>query len=381
MNIRYQNVCLESLGYCLPEEIVSSSEIESRLAPLYRHLKLPEGRLELMTGIRERRFWPAGELPSTRSVQSAEHALRASGIDRRHVGMLIHGSVCRDFLEPATACRVHHLLGLASDCIAYDVSNACLGMLSGALQIANAIELGQIRAGLVVGTENGRSLVETTIEMLNRRAQASDPTLTRQSVKSAIASLTIGSGSAAMLLVDRRLSLTGNQLEAAAIRANTRFHDLCHSDRDEAAGSGMQPLMETDSERLMHEGVGVGVDAFKAFLDATGWSSDDLQQTFCHQVGAGHRKLLLESFGVDPQYDFATFPWLGNTGAVALPTALAIGAEQGVIGASEAGARIGLFGIGSGIQCLMLGVDWHRSLVAGGEATQAPLPEVASVLA
>ena len=60
------------------------------------------------------------------------------------------------------------------------------------------IELGQIRAGLVVGTESSRELVESTIDHLN-----GDTTLSRQDIKPAFASLTIGSGSAAMLLVDR----------------------------------------------------------------------------------------------------------------------------------------------------------------------------------
>ena len=55
--MQYQNVCIESLGYTLPDEIVTSDEIERRLEPLYRRLRLPEGRLEHMTGIRERRFW------------------------------------------------------------------------------------------------------------------------------------------------------------------------------------------------------------------------------------------------------------------------------------------------------------------------------------
>jgi 3-oxoacyl-[acyl-carrier-protein] synthase-3 len=126
--------------------------------------------------------------------------------------------------------------------------------------------------------------------------------------------------------------------------------------------------METDSERLMHEGVALGVETFKAFLDETGWSSDDVAKTFCHQVGAGHRKLLLETLGLAPENDFATFPWLGNTGAVALPMTLAIGAEQGFIEPDE---RIGLLGIGSGIHCLMLGVEWRRTLVLGNFADEA----------
>ena len=85
----YRNVCLESFGYTLPAEVVTSAEIEARLEPLYRRLRLPEGRLELMSGIRERRFWPAGTLPSQISVRSAERAIAAAGIDRRHIGALI----------------------------------------------------------------------------------------------------------------------------------------------------------------------------------------------------------------------------------------------------------------------------------------------------
>ena len=89
---------------------------------------------------------------------------------------------------------------LPADCLVYDVSNACLGVMNGMLQVANMIELGQIRAGLVVGTESSRPLVETTIAALN-----ADTSLTRQQIKQAVASLTIGSGSAAVLLVDRTL--------------------------------------------------------------------------------------------------------------------------------------------------------------------------------
>ncbi len=54
--MHFENVCIESLAVALPEEICPSAAIEERLRPLYERLKLPFGRLELMTGIRERRF-------------------------------------------------------------------------------------------------------------------------------------------------------------------------------------------------------------------------------------------------------------------------------------------------------------------------------------
>ena len=215
--MRYQHVCVETIAYTLPEEIVTSAEIEARLEPLYTRLRLPEGRLELMTGIRQRRFWPRGMLPSEKSVETAEHAIRMAGIERRHIGALVHGSVCRDFLEPATACGVHHRLGLPDRSAAYDVSNACLGLLNGVVQVANMIELRQIRAGLVVGTESGRALVESTIAQLN-----ADASLSRQDIKTAFASLTIGSGSAAVVLCDRELSRTGNRLLGGVMQTASR---------------------------------------------------------------------------------------------------------------------------------------------------------------
>jgi 3-oxoacyl-[acyl-carrier-protein] synthase-3 len=348
--MRYQNVCLESIAYTLPEEIVTSEEIEVRLEPLYTRLRLPQGRLELMTGIRERRFWPPGMAIGEKSIVSAEKAIALSGIEKKYFGAMIHGSVCRDFLEPATACGVHHGLGLPRECAVYDLSNACLGLLNGAVQIANMIELGQIRAGVVVGTENGRALVENTIHQLN-----SNTALTRNDIKLSVASLTIGSGSAAIVLCHKDLSRTGNRLLGGAMRANTDGCKLCHSGRDESADPGMKPLMWTDSETLMREGIALGKEAFASFLEEMNWKAEDIQKTFCHQVGRAHQKLLFETLGLNERIDFTTFEFLGNTGTVALPTAAAIGLEKGHV---QPGEKVALMGIGSGINVIILGVEW-----------------------
>lgn len=354
--MQYKNVCLESFGYVLPEETISSAQIESSLAPLYQRLRLPEGRLELMTGIRERRFWPAGMLPSEKSVESAEKAIAAAEIDKSQIGALVHASVCRDHLEPATACKVHYQLGLGPHCQIYDVSNACLGVLNGMVQVANMIELGQIRAGVVVATESSRQLVETTIAELNR-----NQSLTREQMKLAIASLTIGSGSVAVVLADRELSRTQNRLLAGVAGTNTKFHALCHSGRDEAVADEMAPLMQTDSERLLHAGIETAADAFGAFLDEVGWRREQIDKTFCHQVGVAHRKLLFEKLGLSPAADFSTVEFLGNTGSVAVPITAAIGIERGHL---KAGDQVALLGIGSGINVLMLAIDWQRAAVA-----------------
>ncbi len=350
--MRFQRVCLETFGYTLPDEIVTSAQIEVRLRPLYERLRLPEGRLELMTGIRERRFWAPGTLPSVKSIESGEKAIAAAGIDRALIGALVHGSVCRDHLEPATACAVHHGLGLGQDCVIYDVSNACLGLLNGMLQIATMIEAGQIRAGLVVGTESGRPLVETTIDQLNR-----DASLSRAQMKLSVASLTIGSGSCAILLVDSELSRTGNRLTCGVARAFTAHHELCHNAGDDAIGAGMTPLMDTDSERLLIEGVDAARMTFHEFLRASTWQRNEIDKTFCHQVGAAHRKLLFERLELSPTIDFPTVAFLGNMGSVSLPITMAMGVEQRWLSEND---RVSLLGIGSGINVVMAGVEWKN---------------------
>lgn len=367
--MHFENVYIESLGYTLPEKVVTSDEIEARLEPVYQRLRLPQGRLELMTGIQQRRFWSHDRLPSDLSIESGRRALQAAGIQPTEVGLLIHGSVCRDQLEPATACRVHWQLGLPADCMVYDTSNACLGMINGMLQAATMIELGQVDVALVVGTENGSGLVDNTIDWLNR-----SEIINRQWIKSAVASLTIGSSSAAILLTSRSKNQTGTRLHSVVARADTQHYELCHGDTH-AEDQFNRPLMNTDSERLMAEGIETGAKTFAKLLQDTGWTREDIQRSICHQVGMAHRKGMLERLRLPVERDFATVQWLGNTGACALPSALAIAAQ---VDAIPVGSNLAMLGIGSGINCVMAGLSWQGVPVIGESDLIKQIPEGAN---
>ena len=348
--MRFQHVAIEAFACTLPPHVVTSDEIEARLAPVYERLRLPAGRLELMTGIRERRFFDPGTLPGQISAVTAVKAIEQSGLDPRHFGALIHGSVCRDQLEPATASGVHHAAGLPQSCQVFDLSNACLGLLNGMLLAANMIELGQIRAAVVVGTEDGRGLVEGTIDSL-----LADPAVTRQSIKLDFASLTIGSGSAAIVLCDRRLSRTGTRLLGGMCRANTTSHELCAGGIAAEKHGDDRPRMRTDSEALLHAGVELAAATWDDTRRTLGWTNDDVDKVFTHQVGRAHRKLLLERLDLATEMDFPTVEFLGNTGAAALPMAVALGVEAGHV---ASGDHVALLGIGSGLNSVMLGLEW-----------------------
>ena len=110
--------------------------------------------------------------------------------------------------------------------------------------------------------------------------------------------------------------------------------------------------MQTDSERLLVAGVELARETWAEFSRDHGTTFD---RFICHQVGSVHRRKLYETLGLDLARDFSTFETLGNTGSVALPATLALAAEAGAV---QTGQRVGLLGIGSGLNCLMLALEW-----------------------
>lgn len=336
---------LSGLTAELPPEIWSSADLEARLAPLYSRLRLPEGRLELMTGIRERRFWPSAVRPSAASAAAGRKAMEASGVGPQEVDLLIHASVCRDRLEPSTAAYVHGLLGLGPQAQILDVSNACLGWLNAVVLAAGLVESGQIRRALVCAGEDGRPLVERTIRLLNE-----DASLTRDAIKPYFANLTIGAGAAAAVVCRDDLAASGSvRLVGGASETDSSANGLCEGD---TASDELD--MRTDSEALLAAGVALAGRCWGRFREATGWDAATPAKVVTHQVGRRHSTLLFESLGLDPAKDCRSFDTLGNVGSASLPATFALARADGRI---RAGERVALLGIGSGLASLMLAVE------------------------
>jgi acyl-CoA:acyl-CoA alkyltransferase len=346
MRLRFENACLESIAVALPEEIWTSAAIEEKLKPLYERLRLPEGRLELMTGIRERRHWSRGTKPSDASAAAGRAVLAKSAVAREQIGLFVHAAVCRDMMEPATASFAHRKIGLPPTAQVFDVSNACLGFLNSLALAGAMIDSGQIEAALVVSGENGRGLIEQTLKTLNNGQ------LDRNAIKPYFANLTIGSGAVAAVVCHRRLVKgRAHRLIGGAARAATEHSELCQGDSHGAEALAMQ----TDSERMLVAGVELARETFADFSQQTGWDAQTVEHTICHQVGAAHRRKLYETLGLDLAKDFSTFETLGNMGSVSLPATLALALESGRI---CEGGTVALLGIGSGLNCLMLGLEW-----------------------
>ena len=241
--VKYSRVVIERFGYELAPCVVTSAELEEQLAPVYGSLHIQPGQLEQITGIRERRYWEPGYTVTQGATAAAAKVLTGSPVPSEALEMLIYGGVCREHFEPATACHVAAGLQRAGYSIhpsahVYDVGNACLGVLNGMLDIANRIELGHIRAGMVFSCETARDIVKTTIARLNGAPDMKE-------FKTAVATLTGGSAAVAVILSDGSFGEAGRRrLRGAVVETAPEHHNLCRWGV-EAHPAGQPPGAET----------------------------------------------------------------------------------------------------------------------------------------
>lgn len=338
--MRFEHVVIASLAKVEAPHRVSTAELEERLEPHLPRLGLLPGTLEALSGIAARRFWNAGTAPSEAATLAAERALAEAKVDRRRIGVLINTSVSRDFVEPSTASLVHARLALSPECRNFDVSNACLGFLNGMELAAQMIERGDIDYGLVVAGESSRFVIECTLERLAR--PDSDP----QTLRDNIATLTLGSGAAAAVLTRDALAPEGHRFVGSITLAASEHNGLCRGQND---------WMRTDTTGLLSAGLALAARTWNRATEVLGWTPDVLDHAVMHQVSRVHTEHLARALGLPLERVPVIYPEHGNVGPASVPMTLAHAAEEGRI---ARGDRVGLLGIGSGLNCAMAEVIW-----------------------
>ncbi len=336
----FDNVSILSVEAVDAPHRVTSAELEARLAPLLTRLGVPANFLQDRSGICARREWDPDTMPSHAAMLAGEKALERAGIARSRVGVVINTSVCRDYVEPSVACIVHAKLGLSPSCINFDLGNACLGFMNGMEVVGNMIERGQVDYGLIVDGENSHHVVDATIN----RMLADGAGL--QTFKDHFATLTLGSGGVAMVLARSDLAPHGHRFRGGVALAATEHHGLC---------KGQVDGMVTDTGALLVAGIKLALQTLQRARDVLQWQPEDLNEIVLHQVSRAHTEKLAETLELDLSKILPIYPEYGNIGPAALPIALVKAVEQGRI---QPGHRVGLMGIGSGLNCAMAEVIW-----------------------
>jgi 3-oxoacyl-[acyl-carrier-protein] synthase III len=316
--------------------VATSAAFDDRLAATFERTGLRPGMLMELAGVKERRWWPEDVSFADAASMAGAKALAEAGITPSQVGVLISTAVTRPHLEPSSAVAVHHQLGLPTSCFSFDIANACLGFVNG-LQVAGLmIDSGQVDYALIVDAESVQKLHEATL----RRLESSEATA--EEVKAQFASLTIGSGAAAMVLGRTDQHPGGHRVVGGVSRSGSEHHELCIGDLN---------LMHTDSRALFEAGIALAADTWRDAAEDFDWA--DADYFFCHQTSVKHIAAMAAVLGVSPDRCPLTVETYGNLGAAAVPFTLAQHLDQ-----LQPGMQVMMLGIGSGLNTSFAEIIW-----------------------
>jgi len=336
----FQHVAIAGLAHVDAPRRLSSDELNARLKPTLDRLGIKTDVLKDVAGIHARRLWDEGMQASDAATLAGVKALADAGIDPDKVGLLVNTSVSRDYLEPSTASIVSGNLGLPDTCQNFDVANACLAFLNGMDIASRMIERGEIDYALVVDGETANLAYEKTVERLLRVET------TEEEFKNELATLTLGSGAAAMVLARAELAPGAPRYKGGVTRAATEWNKLCRGNLDR---------MVTDTRMLLIEGIKLAKKTWIAAKLALGWVADEMDEFVIHQVSQVHTAAFVKAFGINPKKVLTIFNEHGNIGPASVPIVLSKLREMGRL---KKGSRIALLGIGSGLNCSMAEVVW-----------------------
>ena len=332
----FDDLGIVSLAAEQAPKVITSQDIDERLAPFYEATGAEPGLLSSLAGIKERRMWNDGTSFMDAAAMAGEKAIQDSGIDRSRIGLMIDTSVCRERLEPSSAVTVHDLLKLPSSCTNFDLSNACLGFLNGIHMAGHILASGQTDYVLIVDGEGTNEIYRNTIEKLTAEGASIDDLFAN------FATLTLGSGAAAMVLGRHSENPGSHRVVGGFFRAATQYHNLC---------VGSLTGMRTDTRGLLEAGTETAKLAWDDAGEKPGWF--DMTYYILHQVSEVHTQAVVDTLGIDGDRVPRSFPTLGNIGPAAIPITLA-----GVADTLQPGDGVLLQGMGSGLNTAMLEVQW-----------------------
>lgn len=336
----FKNVSIHTVAHLEAPIRVTSAEISTRLAKTLTRLKLPLNYLERMTGIKERRFWDKNQLPSEVATLVAEKVIEKSGLSKNDIGAVISTSITKDFIEPSIAAIIHGNLKMSSECMNFDLTNACLGFLNGIHIAASMIEGGQMDHVLVVAGENSYEIVEATLNRLKQE------TTTYQDFLHQIATLTCGSGAVAMIISRTELAPFGHPILGMETLAATKHNRLCYASPDH---------MVTNAPKIVEFGVALVLETHQKAQESLGWETADFDEFAMHQVSKPMINLLIKTLGIDDEKVMRTYPDYGNMGPISLPFTIS---KLETTNRLVAGKQLAMIGAGSGLNSMVMKIQW-----------------------
>lgn len=234
------------------------------------------------------------------AARVARRCLEQCDVEPAEVGLLINGSIAREYFEPATAMEVAAKIGI-EQVHGFDVTSACVGQLEGVhVACAYFAMYESLGTALVVAAELTRQFLTHDIQSPAELALK-------------VAGLTIGNAATAWLV--SREPLPGGCLRLEAMRnfSLPEHWYLCQAPID--------GTFVSNSHELFKLNVHVAPE-LRRVLDQVGWAVDDVDHFVLHQPSEHMIDKVLGDLGADPSRGLKTHHLYGNTASTTVALAM-----------------------------------------------------------
>lgn len=317
-------ITIAGLGYYLPERRVDNAELEAKLG-------IPEGWIERVAGVRERRY-ASGETSAGMAAAAGRQALAAAGMSPGDLDAIIGASAAPQQAIPCTAVFVQRELGAPEGRSAcFDLNATCLSFLFAVQTAAHLIAAGTYRTILVFSSE-------LTSNSLNPNERES-AVLFGDAAAAAV--LTRAARSEQSGIYHTQFATWHSGAEASQVLgAGTLHHPNDPATLPEMNQFTMSgPAIFRQASRL----IGPFVNDIFTKLE---WQREDLAAVVPHQASRHAVELLTSRLGFRPDQVISNLAVRGNCISVSIPLALAEAVEDNRI---RRGDRVLLLGSGAGL--------------------------------
>ena len=336
-----RGMSVRGISWCLPERFETNEDLVREFGTW-----TPE-KIYKKTGIVRRHIADVDKPVSHYLAMAGEKFFaERPAVSRDSIDMLVVSCEARDYIAPATACVVHHKLGLRKSCGAVDYELGCSGYVYG-LSIAK----GYIAAGiadrvlLITGDEVTRYVNKHDKAIRTIFGDGYTATLLEASERDRVTGFDLGTdGSGLRDIIIEAGETALPRSESTAVERVNRFGNV-HS-QENVVMDGRQVL-----EFSLREVPG----SVQRCLERAGVGKEELDLIVFHQAS----RLLLEQVRDEMRFPEDKFVISledkGNTVSSTIPIALGECAEQGRL---KAGMKVLLSGFGVGLSWGTVLVEW-----------------------
>ncbi len=335
---------MTGVGHYLPERVVTTPEVEARLAEA-NNFAIPTGLVQLLTGVRTRHYATETQTSSDLAAAAGLAALENAGVHPMALDLMIYTGASHDVCEPSTACITQTKVG-CKNASTMDVKSACNSFINGLDVAASMIETGRATRALVTAGEVISPVIDWNIGGMAE-------------LRRKFAGLTLGDAGGAVVLE----ASDEDGPEGRGVRQGDFMTDGDHWELSTvlAGGNLLRDNMEGGlrfdcrSDELGALAVKHLPDLFTKALARLDWTVDDVALVVPHQVSRSVIVDLARRWDYPLDRCMITLDRFGNTAAASIPLALSLAVAAGRV---RQGDKIILVGGAAGFSAGVVPMVW-----------------------